>query len=474
MSIRLRLTLLYSGILALTLIAFGVALYFTVSRVTLAVVEETLASEAQRVVSAPEFKLDYIHYKAGRFSDPPIYVQTVGLDGQVVARTSNLGDYVLPLSPAGWTNCRKGDAWTETISTGEGRLVVYSKPVWDQGKVDGVVQVAQSLVEYDQSLNTLKGILFSGGLLATVSSFGLGWALSGAALRPINRITHTAEAIGAERDFDRRVQYTGPNDEIGRLSTTFNAMLHELSSGYRQVEQALHAQRRFVADASHELRTPLTTIRGNLGLLERVPPIGAEDREAVIADTVEECDRLIRLINSLLVLARADSGLVLRQEAVPIKPFVDDLCRQAQLLAAERRIQCLNTLEVVATADRDALKQVLLILLDNAIKYTPPRGVITISTAASRGRISVQVRDTGRGIPPEAVPHIFERFYRVEAARTSAGAGLGLAIAKELVEAQGGTLEVESEPGQGSAFTLTLPEAAPSGLLPEPEHEPGD
>jgi len=460
MSIRLRLTLLYSAILALTLFAFSMALYFTASRVTLAVVEGALADESKRLTASRDFQIEHIGYRSYKFADPPIYIQTLWVDGQVADRTANLGDYVLPLSDAGWRTCRKGEPWIEVVPTENGRLMIYSQPVWKQGQAEGIVQVARSLIEYDQSLETLRNILASGSLVATLTTVGLGWVLAGAALRPINKITQTAEAIGAERDFDHRVNYTGPNDEVGRLSTTFNAMLTELQSAYRQLEQALHAQRRFVADASHELRTPLTTIRGNLGLLERKPPITAEDRLAVVADTIEECDRLIRLIGKLLVLARADSGLVLRQEAVPIKPFVDDLCRQARLLTSGKTIRCDNVLDVAALGDRDALKQVLLILLDNALKYTPPHGAVTIATALVGQQIAVRIHDTGPGIPAAALPHIFERFYRVEAARTSAGAGLGLAIAKELTEAQGGRIVVESREGQGSTFTVTLPQAS--------------
>ncbi len=459
MSIRLRLTLLYSAILALTLIAFSVALYFTASRVTLGAVEQTLADEAKRLIASKDFQLDHISYRAYRVADPQTYIQTVRADGDVADRTANLGEYVLPLSDKGWQTCKKGEAWTEIAPTENGRLLIYSKPVWAEGQVNGVVQMARSLVEYDQSLENLRNILAGGSLVATLTTFGLGWVLAGAALRPINRITQTAQAIGTERDFDRRVNYSGPDDEVGRLTTTFNAMLTELQSAYRQVEQALHAQRRFVADASHELRTPLTTIRGNLGLLEREPAISPEDRLAAINDTVEECDRLIRLINNLLVLARADSGFVLRIEAVDLKPFVDDVCRQTKLLASERTIRCDNAFEAAALADRDALKQVLLILLDNALKYTPPQGTITIATAVTEGQVTIQVRDTGPGIPSSTLPHIFERFYRVETARTSPGAGLGLAIAKELVEAQGGTLSVESQAGRGSQFTVTLPRA---------------
>lgn len=457
MSIRFRLTLLYSAILALTLIAFSAALYFTVARVTFAVIEDRLADEAQGLVVSRGFQLDRIGYYHNRFADPQTYIQTVRVDGQVADRTVNLGDFVLPLSEAGWQACKRGQAWSETVPTESGRLLVYSRPVWGQGQVDGILQIARSLVEHDQSLNTLRGILLSGSLVATLTTFGLGWVLAGAALRPINRITQTAQAIGAERDFNRRVSHAGPNDEVGQLTTTFNAMLTELQSAYRQMEQTLHAQRRFVADASHELRTPLTTIRGNLGLLERQPPISAEDRVAVIADTVEECDRLIRLVNNLLVLARADSGLALRQAAVPVKPFIEELCRQTRLLAPDRQVQCDNAPDLAVVADRDALKQVLLILLDNAINYTPPHGTITIATAVTDGRIAIHIRDTGPGIPASTLPHLFERFYRVEASRTSAGTGLGLAIAKELVEAQGGALTVESQLGQGSQFTVTLP-----------------
>jgi signal transduction histidine kinase len=458
MSLRLRLTLLYSAVLALALIAFSAALYFTASRLTFDAVEETLVNEAQRLSASKDFQLDHIRYRAGKFSDPQTYVQTVRADGQIADRTSNLGDYVLPLSDGGWQTCRQGKSWTEIVATENGRLLVYSRPIWGQGRVEGVLQVARALGEYDQALGTLRGLLISGSVLATLTTFGLGWVFAGAALRPINRITQTAQAIGAERNFDRRVSYSGPDDEVGRLAVMFNTMLTELQSAYRHVEQALYAQRRFGADASHELRTPLTTIRGNLGLLEREPPISAEDRAAVIADTVEECDRLIRLVNNLLVLARADGGLALRKEPIPLQAFIEDVCRQARLLASERVIRCENALDATVPGDRDALKQVMLILLDNAIKYTPPHGTITIATAATDGRIMIHVRDTGPGVPPAALPYIFERFYRVETSRTRAGAGLGLAIARELVEAQGGAITVESQMGKGSQFTVTLPQ----------------
>lgn len=457
MSIRLRLTLLYSGILALMLIGLSAALYFTAARAFVMVAQDRLADEAQRLVATRGFGLDHIEMMHGRFADPQTYVQTINADGQVADRTPNLGDYVIPLSEAGRKACERGQTWSETVTTEAGRLLVYSRPVAAQGQA-GILQIASSLVESDQSLSTLRNILTSGTVLATLITFGLGWVLSSAALRPIDRLTQTARVIGADRDFGRRLKHTGPNDEIGRLTATLNTMLTELQSAYQQTEQSLHAQRRFVADASHELRTPLTTLRGNLGLLEREPPIRPEDRVAVLADTVEECDRLIRLVHNLLVLARADGGLALKKDRVPVQPFIDELCRQARLLAPDREVRCDNTLAVTVSADRDALKQVLLILLDNAIKYTPPHGRITLATALAEQRILIHIRDTGPGIPPAALPHIFERFYRVETSRTSAGTGLGLAIAKELLEVQGGAVTVESQLGQGSVFTVSLPQ----------------
>jgi signal transduction histidine kinase len=311
----------------------------------------------------------------------------------------------------------------------------------------------------EASQSALGRILASGTLIATLLAFGVGWVLAGSTLGPVNRITQTAQAIGAEQNFDHRVAYTGPNDELGRLATTFNSMLSALQSAYRRTEQSLQAQRRFVADASHELRTPLTTIRGNLGLLERVPPISPDDQRAVVADMVGETDRLIRLLNALLALARVDAGQAVRSEPVAIQPILEDLCRQAHLLDADKTIRCEATANVAVMANDDNVRQILLILLDNALKFTPAGGTITLSASTTYNQVELSVRDTGVGIEPAAALHIFERFYRADTSRTGGGAGLGLSIAKSLVEAHHGTIRVESQPGRGSVFTVTLPRA---------------
>ncbi|MEJ7652223.1 MAG: HAMP domain-containing sensor histidine kinase [Chloroflexia bacterium] len=187
------------------------------------------------------------------------------------------------------------------------------------------------------------------------------------------------------------------------------------------------------------------------------PPIGVEDRRAGMHDMVDESDRMIRLVNDLLMLARADAGRVPASEPVEVGPLVEDVYRQALLLAPSLVVERGASPSVSVTADRDALKQALLTLVDNAVKFTPPGGKVRLGVEAESGQASISVSDTGPGILADALPHIFERFYQADTARTGQGTGLGLAIAHTLVEAMGGAIAVESEPGRGSTFTITLP-----------------
>ena len=330
-------------------------------------------------------------------------------------------------------------------------ILLCSAPITFQGSPIGLVQLARPLQDVNQTLSILRIGLLLGGVVGILVACVAGWLVAGAALRPINQITQTAQEIGAAQDFDRRVDYSGPADEVGLLAATFNTMLGRLQSAFQ-------AQRRFVSDASHELRTPLTTIRGNLGLLQREPPITEADRVAVIDDLVSESERLSRLIADLLTLARSDTGRPLRQQPVPLSPLIGDLVRRLDVLHPERILQQ-SAPDVIALGDSDALTQVLLILLDNALKFTPPEGTITISTAAHGDQVVLQVRDTGAGIAPDDLPHIFERFYQGDTARTGTGTGLGLAIARAMVEGQHGSIGVESQVGQGTTFTVTLPRA---------------
>lgn len=466
MSIRLRLTLLYSGILALTLIAFSTLLYVTQSQLTYDNIRTNLERQVGGVTNPRRFPGSLGEPPPGGNSTgtvgnlPGRWTQIRKIDGTLSARTPDLVDSPLPISDAGLRSVQNGKPWVEAAQIDNESLLIYSQAFTGQGGVIQIVQVASPISERENALGILRLILIIGSSLAIVAAFAVGWVLAGISLRPIHRLTQTAQAIGAERNFSRRVQHTGPNDEIGQLAVTFNGMLTELESAYRQVQQALQAQRRFAADASHELRTPLTTIRGNIELLGHEPPIEPKEQADILADAKAEVDRLIRLVNQLLLLARADAGRIMRREPVAVKPLIEDVYRQVKLLAPDRTILCEAVPEAMVMGDSDALKQVLLILLDNAVGHTPPKATISVRTTADEKCVSIDVRDTGPGIAPDHLPHIFERFYRGDVSRSGAGSGLGLSIAKELVQAQNGSLSMSSELGQGSVFTVTMPRAA--------------
>jgi signal transduction histidine kinase len=345
-----------------------------------------------------------------------------------------------------------GAEWWESDSLQEQPMLIYSRPISADGEVAYILQIARPLSERNRSLQALSRTLIIASLVILVIAFGIGWLLSGITLRPIHRLTQTARAIGDERDFTRRVEYAGPADEVGQLATTFNSMLERLQDAYERLARSLDLQRSFVADVSHELRTPLTTLRGNLGLLRRNPPIPAEEQSDILNDMVDESDRLIRLVNDLLVLARAEAGRIFANEPVEVLPVLQETCRQAQQLDLERLISLEAPPDLCILGDRDAFKQVALIALDNALKHSD--GEISISAALVAGQVEIRVQDHGEGIPAEKLEHIFDRFYRGDDAADIPGFGLGLAIARTLVEGQNGTIAMESEVGKGSVLIL--------------------
>ncbi|HVC79167.1 MAG TPA: HAMP domain-containing sensor histidine kinase [Chloroflexota bacterium] len=491
MSIRLRLTLLYSAILALTLIVLGVGIYAAVANVTIGAARDAVTAEVRTVAISLQSHLgqgrgmgpgqgsggqpDASRYPAQGGGNPPLgadqnlggfvpppdvaaqsAIQVRALDGTVLYRSADLqaAKVTLPLTTAARQQLRPGAITLDTVSVGKQRLLLAATLVTSNGVPTGILQVARSLHDVNQTLTTLWQIMLAGGGVATLLAFGAGWWLAGTAVRPIDRITHTAQEIGATQDFGRRVAYAGPPDEVGRLAATFNTMLSRLQAAFQ-------AQRRFVADASHELRTPLTSIRGNLGLLQRQPPIAEADQIAVVADLVSESERLSRLVADLLTLARSDTGRPPRQEPVPLGPLVANVARWIAASHPDRPIREEARADAVAVGDPDALTQVLFILLDNALKFTPTDGTVAVTIAQRGGNVALTVRDTGPGIAAEAQPQVFERFYQGDAARAGSGTGLGLSIARALVEGMRGTLEVESRVGEGTAFTVTLPRAAP-------------
>ncbi len=342
-------------------------------------------------------------------------------------------------------------------------------------QIAGVVLVAKSQEDVNGALSTLGRILLIGDLVAIFFALLGGWLIAESSLRPITTITRTASAIARDTSaagLGTRVKYRGAKDEVGELVTTFNEMLASL-------EQVANAQRRFVSDASHELRAPLTTIRGNLELLRQTPDLTEADRAEIVDDAYVEAERMSTLVSDLLLLARVDAAsasrgaraalldeqLSGRREPVEMDQFVMELYRsgQSHLRALHKQIKLsvTNIAPVTVMADPGQIRQLGMILLDNAIKYTPTDGQIRLAVSQFGPFAALTVSDTGIGMSEDDLPHIFERFYRADRARErdEHGSGLGLAIARWITETHHGEIKVESTPGKGSVFTVLLPAA---------------
>lgn len=330
-------------------------------------------------------------------------------------------------------------------------------PMIADGKLLGIVYVSQPMRDVTAVLAGLRNRWLLSTVIAVALSAVVGLALSQAIARPVRRLTAAAEAV-ALGQLGQQVPVQS-NDEVGRLSRAFNEMTARLRAA-RQMQVDL------VADVSHELRTPLTSVKGLVETLRDGAVDDRQVRDRFLATIETETDRLIRLVNDLLLLSRVDSGaLDLKREVLDPARLVEDAVGQVRALARDRQL----TLQVVATdcatmvyIDRDRIDQVLLNLLDNAIKYSEPHGTIVVSLAGSPDRnVLVKVQDQGIGIPAEDMVHIGERFYRVDRARSRAqgGSGLGLAIARAIIEAHGGKLWLESREGQGTTVAFTLPAA---------------
>ncbi|NIV29669.1 MAG: HAMP domain-containing protein [Anaerolineae bacterium] len=334
------------------------------------------------------------------------------------------------------------------------REMQVAVPILVGSRLVGAVHLSQSLRDITAVMQDLR----MRWLLATAIALGLsgvvGLLLSGAISRPLRRLTMAAGAV-AKGELDQQVP-VGTEDELGRLSQAFNEMTARLRA-------ARQMQVDFVANVSHELRTPLTAIKGLVETLRDGAVDDSDVRDHFLETVEDETDRLIRLVNDLLILSRADSeALNLQCEPVDLGALTADTVERLAPWALEQDI----TLRVdagpgifYASVDPDRMEQVLVNLIDNGIKFSRPGGVVTVGVAKVPGpTVRIQVRDEGIGIPDEALPHIGERFYRADQARSRAegGSGLGLAIARALVEAHGGSLLVESEEGQGTVVEFLV------------------
>ena len=375
-------------------------------------------------------------------TSPDIWVQLTDSSGNVLAKSENLGERVLPVV--------SGEAWKPVTRTADDGTRLRILPVYlTAGDQTYLLESAQSLASIDPIMTRI-GI----ALLLTIVVFltfvvASAAILIGRALSPVKKVTATAQGIASSSDLTRRVNYHGPQDEIGQLAATFDRMIEQLDG-------LLRSQRSFVADASHELRGPLTVIRGNLDLLRR--NLSEEDRQESIRALEAEAARMARVVNDLLVLAEVESGPLEQQQMVSLKDMILDAQDRALLLAGDRHIVIERQDDLWVKGDAHKLDQLVGNLVGNAIKYTPEGGAITLSLFQDGEWARLDVADTGIGISPEHLPHIFDRFYRVDRARSRAGGGtgLGLAIVKGIAQQHGGKVTVTSEPGKGSTFTVWL------------------
>ncbi len=499
--LQLRLTLFYTLVLALALWFFGQMVYTQAEQRAYSDLDTTLSSRAASV------RLGKDLFIANPPSLPLLLpsVDSVGTQGvsieilddrlTLLATTSgsstggpqtSVGDN--STSPTPWdakaahTALEHADSQSGIYSTVtyQGQHVrVYTLLNNDLGQ-SHVIQAARSEQDIEQSLTDLRLLLIRGGALVVVLALVGGWFISWGVLSAVHRMTRTAQNISTSGDFHQRVPERSwfGRDELTTLAAAFNQMLANLEALYQQ-------QQRFVADASHELRAPITSIRCNLDLLAKAPDLPAEEAQAALADAQTEANRMGRLVGDLLTLARSDSARQSQQsqdvtiangykkngeekQLVDLDSLLLEVFRQYHPALENGNIELRQQgpgllLQHITPArvhgDADQLKQVLVALLDNALKYTPYEGSISLSLTTDEHYAIVKVIDTGIGISPDDLPHIFERFYRADRARSRnrGGSGLGLAIVQSIVLEYQGTIEAESAPGKGSTFTMRLP-----------------
>ncbi len=458
MTIRTRLTLWYSSLLATLIVVFALSMFSLLNWAWRSQVQDNMRFIAK--LTSANIAMDTTGHLVASIPDTldlvpyyPFGVQVRQLDGALVVASAYPRHYTDAFDAEALTHL-ENESVTHEVTVGGTHALVLTAPITlRDGTMVGTIQIMSALSTFDAATERLFKVMLGVGLVALLLSFMVGSVIAGQGLQPIDSISQAAQQITAAGDLSKRIPYDGPSDELGQLTAEFNATLERL-------EKLFMAQRRFVADVSHELRTPLTTIQGNLDLIKRV---GMDPMSMEAMDS--EVKRMTRLVGDLLLLAQADSGrLPLVETQVELGSLALEVLRQAQVLADKVELK-LGTVEAVhVQGDADRLKQLLFNLVTNALKYTPDGGQVTMSVEQHGTYAIFKVKDTGIGIPQEDLDHIFDRFYRVDKARSRqmGGTGLGLSIAQWIAEAHRGKIWAESEVGKGSTFFVQLPSIDPA------------
>ncbi|GHO77592.1 two-component sensor histidine kinase [Ktedonobacter sp. SOSP1-85] len=514
--LRLRLITWYGGLVAVSLLFFGVLVFLLTSQSLSNSVDASLRAEAGAAQANIRAEL-LRHQRLHADSDWPtplslsvidthsLSKDTLGITVKVFDQAHHL-QYASKNEPLNITptaemyqhalqNADNPQPYTVSGPNKESLRILVEPihkpqvaPGGQPGPVIGMLLVARSLSPEEATKTQLLFLLCTTGALVLITALGIGWGITTNVLHPLSDMVKTARDIANEArgvhvgNLHQRVQRPKGHDEMVEVVDTFNEMLAAL-------EKATTAQHRFIADASHELRAPLTTIQGNLAFLQRhSDELPAEERKTMLLDAHSETLRLARLVDELLLLARADVSADtivppppieqeqkpavaaprgnLREQPVELDHSLLQLVRQLRgRLAMDQssfQLKVSHIEPVRVYGNEENLRRIMLILLDNALKYAPAKenghgGIITVSLERKGQEALLQVRDNGIGIEPGDLPHIFERFYRADRARSREGTGLGLAIAHTLVEQLNGRITAESQPGEGSTFYVWLP-----------------
>ena len=457
LSIRAKLTLWYLGIATAVLMAFAIAIYAYLSRGLLNTIDTSLWNHAERLAQATGHPSSNDEPStAGVLMFAPQFVSIVNRGGEVTDSISDPEGHQVPIITEALERAAAEfkPQYNEVLVSPSERARIITWPARDEDGEMFFVVVGQSLKELQRAQRHLLILLaISNPIALLLASLGGLW-LAHEALKPVDRLTRAAERIG-RGNFSERVEEPRTTDEIGRLAATFNEMISKL-------ERAFERERRFTADASHELRTPLAVLRGDIEVALRRDR-SVEEYKRVLNSSLEEIERITRLTDDLLTLVRSDAGdkvvelapVRLDRLAAEVHAYIQPLAEAAGVALACEGTQS----AIVVEGDEKRLKQLLVNLLENAIKYTPAGGSARLSLATQDSSTVIEVSDTGRGIPAASLPHVFERFYRQTDPRDSrvSGFGLGLAISKWIVDAHQGSIEAESAEGKGSRFVVRLP-----------------
>jgi two-component system OmpR family sensor kinase len=467
--IRGRLTLWYVGLLAVILVVVGAFLILRLQAGLIAGVDQNLDDHANEVaidLRGGDRSFQNLTTSSLRaLSRGAFAAQLEASDGRVGLSTDDPTGRQPMISPQVRGQVLRGQPvrLTSRLGPEHARFRVLAVRYPHNGSTD-VLVVARSLVDVDESVRRLRLLLIVAVPVALAVAGAGGWLLARKALLPVARMTRKAEVISADR-LQERVVVPRARDELGRLASTLNDMLD-------RIERGVQEQQRLVADASHELRTPLAVMRSEIDVWLRAPALPQQAREA-LESVGEEVERMSRILDNLLTLARIDEGrLDLLCAPQGLDELVTDVLGKLRPIAESKGISLRGEGEdAEVLADGPRLELVIVNLVDNAIKYTGPGGDVRVRLWHNRHEAGITVSDTGPGIPEDALPQLFDRFYRADAARSRAagGSGLGLAICKEIVTAHGGRLWASSKLGAGSSFSLAMPlagdasQVAPTG-----------